>query len=316
MSKTVLEVDRRELRGVRLRVRVVQDGEMFRFDPADFSGDADASLTDLLGRSGTLLHVGTHNCLHVRTESASARDAVLGSLRVVDGLEAMDPTAWPASDEHAAEHAEEDEDEEWADDPEVLTRWLVLDNDTVVVRLAAGQPVLVIAGWGLCVPEPFISAFQASEGVSMTSGSSQLDLGSLPDGQLISVGSGDEPPLEVLNTGQSQSDTVADWLRDNILDTRFALQAFDTDLDDQDVDLLMEASTAFGVQTTQFGLHMRSDQIAAIVNRLCEMDKSLAALRTAVEEAQSEPGLRLRAVLRRSRDNDVYEDLKEWFPLL
>ena len=78
----------------------------------------------------------------------------------------------------------------------------------------------------------------------------------------------------------------------------------------------MEASTAFGVQTTQFGIHLRSDQIAAIVNRLCELDESLAALRMPVEEAESEPGLRLRDVLRRSRDNDVYEDLKEWFPLL
>jgi len=292
---------------------------MFRFDPVSFSDDADTSLADLLSRSGTLLHVGARNCLHVRTKSAMARAALLRSLRVVGGPEAIDPSAWPESDAHAAAHAAEDDEWGWADDPEVLTRWLQVDEDTLVVRQAEGHPVLVAAHGGLCVP--LISVYQSWES-DWSSGSSFLDLGSLPGGRLISVGSGADlgNTLEVLQAGQSQSDTAADWLRDNILDTRFLLQVVHSDLDQSDIALLMSASTGFAVEKTRFDVQMPDGQVTAIVNRLCESDQTLAALRTAVEEAESESGQRLRAVLPRfGRDFDGgYDELKKtgWFPFM
>jgi hypothetical protein len=290
---------------------------MFRFDPVSYSDDADTSLGDLLSRSGTLLHVGARNCLHVRTKSAMARDALLRSLRVVDEPEALDPTAWPETDEHAAAHAADDDEWGWADDPEVLKRWLEVDEDTLVVRQAEGHPILVAAHGGLCVS--LISVYQSWES-DWNSGSSFLDLGSLPDGRLISVGSGADlgNTLEVLQTGQSQSDSAADWLRDNILDTRFLLQAVHSDLDHSDIALLMSASTGFVVEKTRFDVQMPDGQVAAIVNRLSEIEQMLGALRTAVEEAESESGQRLRAVLLRlGHDFDgAYNELKEWFPLM
>jgi hypothetical protein len=86
VSETVLDVGRWELDGARVTVRVIQDGEMFRFEPADFSDDTDTNLADLLSRSGTLLHVGARNCLHLKTE-ASARAAVLRSLPTICGVQ-------------------------------------------------------------------------------------------------------------------------------------------------------------------------------------------------------------------------------------
>lgn len=85
MSETVLDVGRRELDGARVTVRVIQDGEMFRLGPADFSDDTDTNLADLPRRSGTLLHVGARDCLHLKTE-ASARAAVLRSLPTICGV--------------------------------------------------------------------------------------------------------------------------------------------------------------------------------------------------------------------------------------
>jgi hypothetical protein len=306
MSKTVLEVHRRELGGPEVSVRLIHDGGIFRYEPADFSDDADSSLAELLRRSGTLLHVGAHNCLHVKTWTGPAEAALYRSLQVVGVPEPIDPAAWPASDKHAAEHAEEDEEWGWADAPEVLTRWLEVNDEYMVIRLAAGQPVVVAPDGALRAPEPLISGFQFDE---------QLELSRLPDGQLISVAGSS---LEVLHTEES----VADWLRGNLLDSRFALQVFDTDLDPKDMEFLMEASTGFR-DTTRLGIDMSDDEIGSIVDKLCVLDESRASLRTAVEEPGSDSGLRLRDLVRQARDNRsrdelnaAYEGLREWFEFL
>lgn len=316
MAKTVLDVERRELGGGLLSVRVVQDEDLFRFEPVGFSDDTDANLEDLLSRAGTLLQLGSRNWLHVKTQSAPARDALMRSLRVVDGLEPMDPSAWPASDEDAAGHAARDEDEGWDDNEGVfLTRWLDIDDVTIAVWLEGDDPVFLRDGTEMCLPTLLISVYSRW---------GQLFLGSLPDGQMIRLETGDlGEGLERLVTAESQSDLVVDWLRGYLLGDSFALQVFllHTDLDDEDTSRLMDASTGFegeeSADVHMFEIHMPDDQIAAVVDRICALDEYLVSLRTAVEQAESEPGRRLRAVLQRSRqawDDDVGHDLMKWFP--